>query len=439
MAKDLKATTIDSAKHCREFLARCCATPIPPADSSTKTPQKKVRGTGNVLPPEQRKSPRESLKYTFATWVRYFYGDYDAEGTRLPLASLYLGSLYGRLDQIQDQMFSSFGRFPINSFVDLIFLQYFLYERFPEYAPVRTVPEPVPEGVSRPLEPRVWGWTIGHPRQMLSELLDEEDRFVHRPYTKNLFPGVEQLHDLYHQAAFSSRNLRASRVEGMFNTWDLILRPQYLPGFLVTDNVSAAGGAFWPYAYCPDCVCRQFGLDQAPCDINLEFKDFAEVMKAALFLSPDALPSLDPDKFIPSDRVGRVLDVWVSYHARLRSSVKRYEGQDSLQVFPNIPIIKKVCRKQKSPTPDTSSTPTPPKKGAQTRSPKAKRGPVVATRASERLKPKKVMTPNSPSHPIIISDVDSLQWVCAQVEGESPPPSSSARATTQGSSAEKDI
>ncbi|KAJ1388290.1 MFS transporter, partial [Sesbania bispinosa] len=53
-------------------------TPIPPADLAAKTPPKKVRGTGNVLPPEQRKSAQESLKYTFAMWVRYFFGDYDA-------------------------------------------------------------------------------------------------------------------------------------------------------------------------------------------------------------------------------------------------------------------------------------------------------------------------------------------------------------------------
>ncbi|KAJ1397784.1 hypothetical protein SESBI_31576 [Sesbania bispinosa] len=328
---------------------------------------------------------------------------------------------------------------------------------------------------------------MGRPRQVLSELLDEEDQFVHRPYTKNLFSGVEQLHDLYKQDAFSSRNSRTSRSEGMFDSWDLILRPQYLPGFLITDNVSAAEGAFWPYAYRPDRVFRQFGLDQAPCDINFPFKDFGEAIRAVLFTASDALSPFDPDKFIPSSRVGQVLDVWVAYHAQLRSSVKRYEGQDSLQVFPNIslmykdpyyvttscqnreksvsegvqskkrkaaPVIrpkgkfskpktvdpsnKKACRKQKSPTPDASSTPTPPKKGIQTRSPKVKRGPAVATRASERLKPKKVVTPNSHSHPIVISDVDPLQRACAQVEGESPPPSPSARATTQGSSAEKD-
>ncbi|KAJ1400917.1 Aminotransferase-like, plant mobile domain [Sesbania bispinosa] len=204
MAKELKAATVESARYSQEFLAKRRATPVL-SDPTNKTPPKKVRGTGNVLPPERRKNMRESFKYTFATWVRYFFGDYDAgrnfhpgpmisqplkraafiafwlskyvflgppwesvssgvfllacllaEGTCLPLASFFLGGLYGRLiDQIQDQMFSSFGRFPINSFMDLVFLQYFMYECFPEYAPVRTVPDPVLDGATRPLEPRV--------------------------------------------------------------------------------------------------------------------------------------------------------------------------------------------------------------------------------------------------------------------------------------------
>ncbi|KAJ1419767.1 Aminotransferase-like, plant mobile domain [Sesbania bispinosa] len=52
MAKDLKAETTESARYSREFLAKRRATPIPPFDPSGKTPPKKVRGTGNVLPPK---------------------------------------------------------------------------------------------------------------------------------------------------------------------------------------------------------------------------------------------------------------------------------------------------------------------------------------------------------------------------------------------------
>ncbi|KAJ1396918.1 Aminotransferase-like, plant mobile domain [Sesbania bispinosa] len=504
MAKELKVATVNSAKYSREFLAKRRAAPLPPADPSTKTPPRKVRGTGNVLPPELRKNARDSVKYTYATWVRYFFGDYAvnksflpgpplpqslkraaflafwlskyvflgppwesvspsvfilacvlAEGIRLPLAPLFLGGFCGRLDQIQDQMFTSFGRFPINSFVDLVFLQFFLYERFPENAPVRTILEPPQGEEGRPVEPRAWGWFMGRPRQSLSELLDEEDQFIHRPYTSNFFPGVESLHPLYQQSAFSSRNIKASRSEGVFDLWQLILQPQPLPGFIITDTVSAVGGALWPFSYRPDRVCRQFGLDQPPCCLKLEFCDVGQAMQTVLFKSVDDLSEFDPAKFISPDRAGRVLDVWVAYFHRLKTSVKRYEGQASMQVFPNIRVMHKdpyfvtssrglertvsegtQIRKRKLPSSQSSkgrsksleddaplakkvicnSTPISAKK-PQTRSPKVKKKPVAPSWASARLKAK------------------PLQKVCDQVVKDSPSPFTNSRAATQSSSA----
>ena len=41
-----------------------------------------------------------------------------AEGRRLPLAPLYLGSLYACLDQAQEHMRISFGRFSVNYYAD---------------------------------------------------------------------------------------------------------------------------------------------------------------------------------------------------------------------------------------------------------------------------------------------------------------------------------
>ncbi|KAJ1437619.1 hypothetical protein SESBI_03618 [Sesbania bispinosa] len=420
MAKDLKAATIDSAKYSREFLAKRRAAPMSPPDPSSKMPPRKVRGTGNVLPPERRKSARESLKYTYATWVRYFFGDYDA-------------------------------------------CKYFLYECFPEYAPIRTVLKPLQEGENRPLEPRVWGWSIGRPRQLLSELLDEQDQFVHRPYTLNFFSGVEAMQFLYRQSAFPTRNNKASRSEGAFDLWQLILQPQFLPGFIITDTVSSTGGAFWPYSYRLDRVCRQFGLDQPPRCIKLDFCDISEAMKVVLFNPVSELPAFDPSKFIPPDRVGRVLDVLVSYYARLKTSVKRYEGQVSMQVFMDIqvmhkdpyfvtttsksfkkaddkPPVKKAVQRRKTPQPSPSLTPTPSKKPLQARSPKVKKKLMAPSWASERVKAltlKNVLPPNSPSRPIVISDVNCGKQVCNQVVKDSPPPSTVTQATTQSSLANK--
>ena len=58
------------------------------------------------------------------------------EGRRLLLAPMYLGGLYARLDQIQEQMKISFGHFAVNYFVDKVFLQYFLFERFLPFGPI---------------------------------------------------------------------------------------------------------------------------------------------------------------------------------------------------------------------------------------------------------------------------------------------------------------
>ncbi|KAJ1431733.1 Aminotransferase-like, plant mobile domain [Sesbania bispinosa] len=435
-----------------------------------------ARGTGNVLPPDQRKVSRESFKYTFATWIQYFFGDIDkgtfypspllsrplkraaflafwltkyvfpgppcesvspsvfimacllAEGVRLPLASLFVGSFYRRLDQIQGQLFISFGRFPINSFVDLVFLQYFLFERFPEYAPIRIVPEPPPE----------------------------EDEFM-------------------------TRNIRSSRSEGVYDTWALILHPQMLPGFIITDTVSTAGGTFWPFSYRPDRVCRQFGLDQPPCCISISFQDVHEAMKVVLFKPNAFLPPFDANKFIPLNRVGRVLDTWVAYYARLKNSVKCYEGHDSMQHFTNVQVMckdpyfatttfkslskqvpaqeqpnakgkkyklptsqrgkkaasvscedapslpKKVVRTCKSARSDLASDnpSSAAKKQSSTRSAKVKNEILLPTRASERLKAhriKKFYPYSSFSSPVVIqaSTTEELAYGDDEVVQESP-------------------
>ncbi|KAJ1394090.1 CHD3-type chromatin-remodeling factor PICKLE [Sesbania bispinosa] len=169
---------------------------------------------------------------------------------------------------------------------------------------VKTPPQPPPEGDERPLEPRVWGWASGRPRHSLLDIIDEEDQFVHRPYTKNFFPGVEGLHRLYQQSEFASRNVRSTRVEGVFDVWQLILRPQIFPGFIITDTVSVAGGAFFPFSYRPDRLCRQFGLDQPPCHVDLEFCEVSVAMKAVLFGTNEGSLPFDSSKFIPPSDQG---------------------------------------------------------------------------------------------------------------------------------------
>ncbi|KAJ1396550.1 Aminotransferase-like, plant mobile domain [Sesbania bispinosa] len=376
MAKELKAATIESAKYSREFLARLRAD-VP---SVSDTPQHKVRGTDkkNFIPGPSLPQPLKRAAF-LAFWLsKYIFPGPPwesvsssvfimacllAEGVRLPLASLYLGSLYGRLDQIQEQLFSSY-----------------------EYAPVRSIPDPSRDEKASEPEPRVWGWSMGRPRSLLVDLIDEEDQFLHRPYTQNFFPGVETLHRLYLKGDFATRNVRSSRTEGVYDMWQLILSPQVLPGFIITDTVSIAGGAFWPYIYRPDRVCRQFGIDQPPCSLDLGFCSFSEAMKAVLFRSSDSVTPFDASKFIPPDKSGRVLDLWVAYYARLRNSVKRYEQQDSMQVFPDVKIMCKdpyfVTTASRKTLTTVAATSQP--KGKK-RKPTASKKPSAASSVSEKV------------------------------------------------------
>ncbi|KAJ1404095.1 Aminotransferase-like, plant mobile domain [Sesbania bispinosa] len=139
--------------------------------------------------------------------------------------------------------------------------------RFLEYAPVRTVPEPPAEGEIRSLETRAWGWSMGRPRQPLIQLIDES-----------------------------------------------------LTGFMVTYTVSAAGGAFWPFAYRSDRVCLQFGLDQMPCCMDLPFLAVSESMKGVLFGNNGTLLEFDSSKFVPPNQSRRVMDTWLSYYSWLNGT-----------------------------------------------------------------------------------------------------------------------
>ncbi|KAJ1426964.1 Aminotransferase-like, plant mobile domain [Sesbania bispinosa] len=350
MAKDLKNATIESAKYSREFLVKFQNDPVTFYPTS-KTPPRKVRGTGNVLPPDKRK--------------------------------------------------------------------YFHFERFPEYAPVKAVPEPPLEGENHPLELRAWGWSMGRPRHSLLDLIDEEDQFVHRPYSLNLPRGVETLLHLYQEDAFHTRNNRSLHSEGVFDMWRLILHPQFLllgipSGLMLIARIAR----------------RQFGLDQPPCSVDIAFSDLGEAMKAVLSKTYEALSAFDSSKFVSSTRVGRVLNVWVAYYAKLRTSIKRYEREASQRAFPDVPIMCKTLiegtssKKRKSSsvhdTPKAVSIDrvpdTPVRKQGTTGSPKSKKEPARPTRASERLKAKAVpkdLPPTSPSNLLADTSKDVNEYAAS--------------------------
>ena len=180
------------------------------------------------------------------------------EGKRLPLAPLYLGSLYTRLDQVQEQYKISFGLFPMNCFVDDVFLQCFLFEHFPSYAPVRSVLE-VSSDEEHPFSPRVWGWSGGRHHKLLMDMLDKEDAFCFHPFTTFHYPGVDGLHLIYHEDKQDIRHHSNEGIEGVYDFRQLCPSPGVLPGDVITDSYSAVGALICPYVYRPERVCRQLG------------------------------------------------------------------------------------------------------------------------------------------------------------------------------------
>ncbi|KAJ1393212.1 Aminotransferase-like, plant mobile domain [Sesbania bispinosa] len=331
MAKSLKVATVESARHSREKLAlrRFQQGTDIGASSIVKMRLPKGKDSKDTSPPKRKKVPKESVKYTYASWIRYFLvifllvnilrlaqiipNPWNARplflfGVRLPLASFYLGSLHGRLDQLQEQMYSSYGRFSVNSCIGVAFIQVFLYERFPNYGPVRRISRPPPRDNSPP-EYRVQGWSLGRPRQYLVSLTDDEGSFVFHPYTSSFFSGVEGMDRIYLEPAFSSWNNKGLKIEGVI------------------------GGALFPFSYRPDRVCRQFGLDQPPLPLELDPLPLHEAMKVVLFVERQCLPLFNSSLFIPSDRVGSVLDEWVTYQHRLKASIVYYEGVTSVSLF----------------------------------------------------------------------------------------------------------
>lgn len=101
-----------------------------------------------------------------------------SSGRRFPLAPIYLGNLYYRLDLIGESFTRSMGH---KCFVDIVFLQQFLCERFPNWAPLPLKTHSAVDEVSMPH--RAWRWNKTSSAVPLADFIDREDAFVFRPYT----------------------------------------------------------------------------------------------------------------------------------------------------------------------------------------------------------------------------------------------------------------
>ncbi|KAF7113578.1 hypothetical protein RHSIM_RhsimUnG0112000 [Rhododendron simsii] len=186
-----------------------------------------------------------------------------ASGESVPLAPLFLGTLFKRLGMLQDAARRSCGRYDLPIYAATNFLHMFLFERFPKVAP-----QPNDFGASNSGgrgEPcrnvcrsaRWSGSGIRGVRGSIADVLDVEGEFVARPYMttpKEVFPfNVYSEEDV---VTFANKD-DASTAE-LFRM-SCMMRGE-LPYFV--------NGRYGSVMYDPMRVARQFGFDQGvpkPC------------------------------------------------------------------------------------------------------------------------------------------------------------------------------
>ncbi|XP_059670028.1 uncharacterized protein LOC132315694 [Cornus florida] len=101
-------------------------------------------------------------------------------GRALPLAPMFLGTLYYRLDMLKEDWARSLGRYEVTTYVSCSFLTLFLYERFPLYAPktlcIKTEKDQC-QDYSRAMK-----WTCLMTSRNLADYIDGFENFCARPY-----------------------------------------------------------------------------------------------------------------------------------------------------------------------------------------------------------------------------------------------------------------
>ncbi|GAV80746.1 hypothetical protein CFOL_v3_24206 [Cephalotus follicularis] len=97
-----------------------------------------------------------------------------SKGGRFPLAPLFVGCLYKRLDLYKGSMEALIGHSSVLCFVDIVALQLFLWDHYTGYAP---------EVVNGKVAFRAWLRCTPKPQANLLDVLDNEAEFSFHPYT----------------------------------------------------------------------------------------------------------------------------------------------------------------------------------------------------------------------------------------------------------------
>ncbi|XP_059670029.1 uncharacterized protein LOC132315695 [Cornus florida] len=168
-----------------------------------------------------------------------------SRGCALPLAPMFLGTLYYRLDMLKRDWARSLGRYEVTTFVSCSFLTLFLYKRFPNYAP-KTLCEKAGNGHSQDYSHPMW-WAYLMTSSYLSDYIDEFENFCARPYV------VEQNGILY---GGPEEFVAVLKDDFNINTLIFIAIVSKCALPYITETGEGA------IAYNPCRTARQFGYDQ---------------------------------------------------------------------------------------------------------------------------------------------------------------------------------
>ncbi|XP_059624660.1 uncharacterized protein LOC132267522 [Cornus florida] len=167
-----------------------------------------------------------------------------SRGHALPLAPMFLGTLYYRLDMIKEDWARSLGRYEVTTYVSCSFLTLFLYERFPHYAP-----PPIKDKLQ--CFGRAMRRTYFTTRHKLGHYIDGFENFCARPYAVKLNGVI-----LPRICVIPEDDVAVLKDDFNINTsmFIAIVSKCSLP--YITETGEGA------IAYNPCRIARQFGYDQ---------------------------------------------------------------------------------------------------------------------------------------------------------------------------------
>ncbi|QHN78999.1 PMD domain-containing protein [Arachis hypogaea] len=354
LARHLQMSFSDAGRYAKELSKSRQAKKSSSKDEHPKTRQSS-RGEEVVGDKQDSKKKKITVKYSYSNWPRYFFGDFlngefvpapavssdlreaafvaywlskyvflgpvdecvshgvfllaclISRGERLPLAPMYLDSLYTRLDQFSQQLKIAHGRFPVLSFIDEIFLQLFLFERFSLFTPTRKPPTILPD---KKASPRAWIWGSAHPSKSLEDVINLEKNFCFRPYVTSYQPDASAIHRIYSACLEHDRSDISTGQDGVYDFWLLCTSPTPLPGLIVMDRDFHCGALICPVIYRPDRVLFQ-----------------------------EELSKYNPFSVVPFDRDGGVTTEYVDYLMRMKEHIRQYEGTSVPDVRSFVPVL----------------------------------------------------------------------------------------------------